>query len=79
MVVMERFKASSYFRGSSGRCSLGYLKNSVCGEVVSVHCGNLSARRIDPRIVASSIRAPKSAGAWSAANPTSPNDHSIRG
>ena len=33
---------------------------------------------MDPRTVAVSIRAPKSAGAWSTENPTSPNDQGVR-
>lgn len=77
-MVTIRFKASSYFEGSSGRCSLGYLKNRVRGDAASVHCGNLSDPRTEPRIVANSIRAPQSAGAWSTLSPTSPNGYSVR-
>ena len=77
-MVLMRFKDSSYLEGSSGRGSLGYLKSSVCGEAASVHSGNVSDPRRDPRIVAVSIRAPKSAGAWSTENPTSPNYQGVR-
>ena len=76
-VVMVLVRSSSYFGGSSGRGYLGCLKNSVCGEAASVHCGNLSVRRTNPRIVASSIRAPQSAGPWSTLSPTSPNGQSV--
>ena len=77
-MVVTRCTASSYFEGSLGRESLGYLKNSACGEAAPTHSGNLSDPRMDPRVVAVSIRAPKSAGAWSTENPTSPNNQVVR-
>ena len=73
-----RFKASSYFWGSSGKGPSGCLKSSPRGgEMAPLYCGNLSDPRTDPRIVANSTRAPQSAGAWSAASPTPPGDQSI--
>ena len=77
-MIVERFRGSSYFGGSTGRGSLGYLKYSACGGTVS---GLWGTYQFGGRFqtVASSIRAPQSVGAWSTLRPTSPYKRDFRG